>query len=125
VIISNCVINLSPDKPQVFREAYRVLKSGGKLAVSDPATDGPLPPEIKSSLSAWAGCVAGALEVGDYIDIIKASGFVDVKLEPVYFEPQVVDEAVAQASDALDLHNVPTEQLQKAVFSAKITARKP
>jgi ubiquinone/menaquinone biosynthesis C-methylase UbiE len=125
VIISNCVINLSPDKPQVFREAYRVLKSGGKLAVSDIVTDGPLPPEIKSSLSAWAGCVAGALEVKDYIAAIKAAGFVDVKLVPVYFEPQVVDEAVAQVGESLDLGGVPTETLQKAVYSGKITARKP
>ncbi len=125
VIISNCVINLSPDKPQVFSEAYRVLKSGGKLAVSDIVTDGPLPPEIKSSLSAWAGCVAGALEVGDYVGAIKAAGFVDVKLEPVYFDAQMVEEAVAKAGETLDLHDVPTEQLHKAVFSAKITARKP
>jgi hypothetical protein len=69
--------------------------------------------------------VAGALDAGAYIDIIKAAGFVDVKLEPVYFEPQVVDEAVAQAGESLDLHDIPIERLQKAVFSAKITARKP
>lgn len=125
VIISNCVINLSPDKPQVFREAYRVLKSGGKLAVSDIVTDGPLPPEIKSSLSSWAGCVAGALEVGEYTGAMQAAGFVDVNLIPVYFEPQVVDEAVAQVGESLDLHAVPQEALYKAVFSAKITARKP
>jgi SAM-dependent methyltransferase len=125
VIISNCVINLSPDKPQVFREAYRVLKPGGKLAVSDIVTDGPLPPDIKSSLSAWAGCVAGALEVKDYIGAIKAAGFVDVNLIPVYFEPQVLDEAVAQVGELLDLNAIPNETLQKAVFSAKITARKP
>ncbi len=67
VIISNCVVNLSPDKPQVFREAFRVLKPGGKLALSDIVTDGPLPQEVKDSLSAWAGCVAGALDVKDYI----------------------------------------------------------
>jgi SAM-dependent methyltransferase len=125
VIISNCVINLSPDKPQVFSEAYRVLKSGGKLAVSDIVTDGPLPPQIKSSLSAWAGCVAGALEVEDYLGAMKAAGFVDVKLTPVYFDAQVVDEAVAQAGESLDLHDISNEVLQKAVFSAKITARKP
>ncbi|HLE62161.1 MAG TPA: arsenite methyltransferase, partial [Pyrinomonadaceae bacterium] len=60
VIISNCVINLSPDKPRVFGEVFRVLKPGGRLAVSDIVTDGPLPASIKQSLSAWAGCVAGA-----------------------------------------------------------------
>ena len=61
VIISNCVINLSPDKSKVFSEAFRVLKPGGRLAVSDIVTDGPLPEVIKKSLSAWAGCIAGAV----------------------------------------------------------------
>src|SRR5258706_11151622 len=65
VIISNCVINLAPDKAKVFTEAIRVLKPGGKLAVSDIVTDGPLPEAIKKSLSAWAGCVAGAVEAKD------------------------------------------------------------
>src|SRR5215216_4894135 len=65
VIISNCVINLSPDKSKVFGEAFRVLKPGGKLAASDIVTDGPLPDSIKQSLSAWAGCVAGAIEAED------------------------------------------------------------
>ena len=65
VAISNCVINLSPDKPQVFREIYRVLKPGGRLAVSDIVTDGPLPDAVKQDLAAWAGCVAGALDVAD------------------------------------------------------------
>jgi SAM-dependent methyltransferase len=124
VIISNCVINLSPDKPQVFREAYRALKPGGKLAVSDIVTDGPLPPEIKSSLSAWAGCVAGALEVRDYVGAMEAAGFVDVSVAPVYFEQQVVEEAVAQVGESVDLSAIPSETLQKAVFSAKVSARK-
>ena len=66
VIISNCVINLSPDKAKVFSEAFRVLKPGGKLAASDIVTDGPLPEAIKKSMSAWAGCIAGALDIKDY-----------------------------------------------------------
>ena len=63
VVISNCVINLAPDKAKVFAEVFRVLKPGGRLAVSDIVTDGPLPEQIKSSLSAWAGCIAGAIDV--------------------------------------------------------------
>jgi len=124
VIISNCVINLSPDKPQVFREAYRVLKPGGRLAVSDIVTDGPLPEEVKSSLSAWAGCVAGALDVKDYMAGIEAAGFVGVELVPVYLDEAMIDEAVRQ----LDLEGkitVSEETIHKTVFSAKITARKP
>ena len=125
VIISNCVINLSPNKPQVFREAHRVLKPGGRLAVSDIVTDGPLPEAVKSSLSAWAGCVAGALDLKDYIAAIEAAGFVDVELSPVYFEQETVDNAVAQMGESLDLQGVPGDVLYKTVFSAKITARKP
>ena len=125
VIISNCVINLSPDKPQVFREAFRVLKSGGKLAVSDIVTDGPLPQAVKSSLSAWAGCVAGALDVQEYIAAIEAAGFVDVQSKPVYFEPKTIDEAIDQVGEAFDLKGISSESLRNTVFSAKITALKP
>jgi SAM-dependent methyltransferase len=124
VVISNCVINLSPDKPQVFREAIRVLRTGGKLSVSDIVTDGPLPEEVKRSLSAWAGCVAGALDADDYVTAIEAAGFVDVELTPVYFDKAMIDSAVEQ----LDLGEVvvaSTTTLEKSVYSAKVTARKP
>lgn len=125
VIISNCVINLSPDKLQVFRETFRVLRPGGKLSVSDIVTNGPLADEIKSSLSAWAGCVAGALEVDDYVAAIEAAGFTDIQITPVYLEKEMVEQAVEQLDNSIDLTNVPAEQLHQAVFSAKITARKP
>jgi arsenite methyltransferase len=124
VIISNCVINLSPDKPQVFREAYRALRPGGRMAVSDIVTDGPLPEEVKNSLSAWAGCVAGALDVKDYVAAIKAAGFTKILVEPVYLDKSFMDEAV----DQLNLGDaVPTDDeiLYRTVFSAKVTARKP
>jgi arsenite methyltransferase len=146
-IISNCVVNLSPDKPQVFREAYRVLKSGGKLALSDIVTDGPLPKEIKDSLTAWAGCVAGALDVNEYIADLKAAGFSKIDITPVYFDQQTVDEFVKQSADSsccgenqklvisdgvksevieleepIELNGKP---IREAVFSAKITAYKP
>ena len=125
VIISNCVINLSTDKPQVFREAFRVLKHGGKLAVSDMVTDGPLPANLKSSLSAWAGCVSGALDIRDYISAIEQSGFVDVEIVPVYLDREQVDDAVRQLGGEIQLGGLSKEEVYKAVFSAKITARKP
>jgi SAM-dependent methyltransferase len=80
VVISNCVINLSPDKHKVFREAYRVLKPGGRMMISDLVTYGGLPDEVKKSFSAWAGCVAGALEKNQYLDMICRAGFRDVKV---------------------------------------------
>ena len=125
VIISNCVINLSPDKPQVFRETYRVLRSGGKIAVSDIVTSGPLPEEIIASLSAWAGCIAGAIDVEDYITAVEATGFVDVRLEPVYFSSEMVDEALEELGEAAEMAGDRAEEVYKSVFSAKITARKP
>jgi SAM-dependent methyltransferase len=147
VIISNCVVNLSPDKRQVFHEAFRVLKPGGRLALSDIVTDGPLPQAVKDSLSAWAGCVAGALDVKDYIATIEAAGFTNIELTPVYFDQQTVDEYVKEVApesccgtsrqlvisdgtksqvveleEGVDLGDKP---VREAVFSAKITARKP
>jgi SAM-dependent methyltransferase len=147
VIISNCVVNLSPDKPQVFREAYRVLRSGGRLALSDIVTDGPLPQEIKDSLSAWAGCVAGALDKQDYLAELEAAGFSNIQLTPVYFDQETVDEymkgsdggcscgsgkqvvisdgtksKVVELNESVDLGSKP---VREAVFSAKITAYKP
>src|SRR6266545_3979778 len=80
VIISNCVINLAPDKSKVFAEAFRVLKPGGKLAVSDIVTDGPLPDSVKQSLSAWAGCMAGAVEAKDYVSMMESTGFTDISV---------------------------------------------
>jgi len=147
VIISNCVVNLSPDKPQVFREAFRVLKPGGKLALSDIVTDGPLPQSVKDSLSAWAGCVAGALDVKEYIGDLEAAGFTKIELIPVYFDQETVDEYVKTMkadegfdkgprlvmSDGVQVKVVEVEQsfdlgdkpVREAVFSAKITAYKP
>ena len=99
VIISNCVINLSPDKEKVFNEAFRVLAPGGKLAVSDIVTDGPLPEQIKQSLSAWAGCVAGAVEAEDYIGMMESVGFTDISIKPVFFDKETVDAALADMGD--------------------------
>jgi ubiquinone/menaquinone biosynthesis C-methylase UbiE len=80
VIISNCVINLAPDKDKVFREAYRVLKPGGRIMVSDIVTEGELPEQIRNDPNAWAACVAGALDVNDYTGKIANAGFQNVKI---------------------------------------------
>ncbi len=108
VVISNCVINLSPDKPQVFREIFRVLRPGGRVAVSDIVTNGPLPAVVARSLEAWGACVAGALDLRDYAAGLEAAGFVDVKVEP-------------KGKFESGLSHLPVH----VPFSALITARKP
>jgi arsenite methyltransferase len=91
VIISNCVINLSPDKSKVFQEAYRALKPKGRLIVSDKVSEGALPDEIKDDPDAWAGCIAGALERQEYLEKIKKAGFEDIEVvaSPQYNQPQL------------------------------------
>jgi len=123
VIISNCVINLSPDKGKVFNEAFRVLAPGGKLAVSDIVTDGELPEPVKQSLSAWAGCVAGTVEAKDYIAMMEAVGFTNISIKPVFFDKDTVDDALRDMK--LDTSAYPIESVYKAVYSANITAYKP
>jgi SAM-dependent methyltransferase len=124
VIISNCVINLAPDKSKVFVEAFRVLKPGGKLAVSDIVTDGPLPESIKKNLSAWAGCVAGAVEAKDYIGMMEAVGFTNISITPVFFDKQTVDSAIDEMGDIIELKMISRDDVYKAVYSAKIIAYK-
>lgn len=125
VIISNCVINLSPDKSKVFAEAFRILKPGGKLAVSDIVTDGQLPEAVKKSLSAWAGCVAGAVEAEEYISMMKAVGFSDISITPVHFDKETIESAINEMKDVIELQSLPRDEVYKAVYSAKIIAYKP
>jgi arsenite methyltransferase len=80
VVISNCVVNLSPDKPQVFRDAFRALKPGGRMFLSDIVLLKPLPEEVKTSIEAYVGCVAGASMKADYLAAIEAAGFRDVEV---------------------------------------------
>jgi ubiquinone/menaquinone biosynthesis C-methylase UbiE len=94
VIISNCVINLSADKDRVLREAFRVLKPGGRFAVSDIVTRGEINPAIRKSVLLWVGCVAGALEEGEYRDKLTAAGFEHIGIEPT---------RIYRAEDARDL----------------------
>ena len=82
VIISNCVINLSADKDQVLREAFRVLKPGGRFAVSDVVTRGEIPDEVRQSVLLWVGCVAGALEENEYRAKLASAGFEKIEIEP-------------------------------------------
>ena len=82
VIISNCVINLSADKDRVLREAFRVLRPGGRFAVSDVVTRGEVPPQVRKSVLLWVGCIAGALEENEYRAKLAAAGFENIDLEP-------------------------------------------
>jgi len=82
VVISNCVINLSADKDAVLREAFRVLKPGGRFAVSDVVVEGDLPDAVRSDMESYVGCVAGALEASDYLRRLEAAGFTDAAIEP-------------------------------------------
>jgi len=84
VIISNCVINLSPNKLKTFKEAYRVLKHGGRIMVSDLITKGSLPKDIRKSFDAWSGCIAGALEKNEYINTVKKAGFCKIEVASEY-----------------------------------------
>jgi len=93
VIISNCVINLSPDKLATYKEAFRVLKSGGRILISDLVTEGELPEDVRRSFDAWAECIAGALEKQEYLNTIKKAGFREVAIvaEHAYGEPGMDD----------------------------------
>lgn len=96
VIISNCVINLSPDKLKTYLEAYRVLKPGGRVLISDLVTEDKLPAEIRKNFDAWAGCIAGALEKREYMNTIRKAGFRDVSIvsQNIFYEPGL-DETLA------------------------------
>jgi arsenite methyltransferase len=122
VVISNCVINLSTDKPQVLHEILRVLKPGGRMAVSDIVTRGELPQKVKESLSAWAGCIAGAMDADDMTALMKKTGFTNIALAPVYFSEEMVDDAIKQYDSPEKLDK---EALSKSIFSANISGEKP
>ncbi|MEX2461941.1 MAG: arsenite methyltransferase [Paenibacillaceae bacterium] len=114
VIISNCVINLSPNKPRVFAEAFRVLKAGGRLAISDIVTTTELPPEIKNDIeSLYSGCISGASAITELELMLRQSGFVDISIQPK-------DESKAFIKDW-----VPGANIDQYIVSAAIQAVKP
>jgi arsenite methyltransferase len=123
VIISNCVINLSADKDRVLAEAFRVLKPGGRFAVSDVVTRGEIPDEIRQHVLAWVGCLAGALDEADYRAKLSAAGFEAVDIEPtrVY---RAADARESLAGMGLDVDAI-APLVDGKFFSGFIRARKP
>ena len=120
IVISNCVINLSPDKERVFRETFRVLKPGGRLMVSDIVLLKPLPEAVKASLEAYIGCIAGASMKDDYLNSIGKAGFQDIR---------IIDESLLHLKDFLNHPTFPMPDLESvkavSVVSIKVSAKKP
>ena len=125
VIISNCVINLSPDKDAVFAEAYRVLRPGGRLTVSDIVIDGQLPLSIRSRLDAWAGCIAGALDESDYLDKIRRAGFEKINVLSRTYAKISESAEWEEIRALLSADGLPPQDLDRKVASINVKAYKP
>ncbi|MHC4166675.1 MAG: arsenite methyltransferase [Planctomycetota bacterium] len=113
VIISNCVINLSPEKPKVYKEMFRALKSGGRIAVSDIVATAPLPDDMREDLALHAGCVAGASQISEIESMLEQAGFVEIRVKPV------------DASRELIREWAPDRPVADFIVSASIEAKKP
>ena len=127
VIISNCVINLSPDKGQVLREAFRVLRPGGRLAVSDIVLRKELPASIRRSIEAWAGCIAGALLEYDLQVKLAGAGFVDIDIEPtrVYTKEDAVGLVGSNSCCGSGVMDFDPAEIDGTIMSAFVRATKP
>jgi arsenite methyltransferase len=123
VIISNCVINLSGDKDRVLKEAFRVLKPGGRLAVSDVVTKGDVPEVIRLDMLLWVGCIAGALQDAEYVTKLARAGFEDISIEPtrVY---DIEDARAFLTGKGIDVDAIAT-QVEGKFMAASVRAMKP
>ena len=128
VIVSNCVINLSPDKAQVFNEAYRVLRPGGRLMVSDIVLLKDLPEFIKNSIDAYIGCLSGAIMKAEYIKTIQEAGFQDVEILDEFYFPLECMANDQTAKTLINEENIPPEELEElstSIVSINVTGKKP
>ncbi len=128
VVISNCVINLSPDKGKVFKEVFRVLKPGGRLLVSDIVLLKKLPDSVRKSVEAYVGCIAGAVEKDEYLAFIKKAGFGDVKIiaeNTIPFDSMVNDPMVKKIMEDLKMPKELFQKLMTSVASARVFSLKP
>lgn len=123
VVISNCVINLSSDKSRVLREAFRVLRPGGRFAVSDVMARGAVPEAVRTSMMLWVGCIAGALEERDYIARLSAAGFRDISIEPTRIY-QIEDARQFLEGQGIDVDAV-AAQAAGTLMSAFVRATRP
>jgi SAM-dependent methyltransferase len=123
VIISNCVINLSADKDRVLREAFRVLRPGGRFAVSDVVTRGEIAPEVRQSILAWVGCIAGALEENEYRGKLSAAGFEQIEIEATRIY-RIGDAREFLSSSGIDVDAI-AAQVDEKFMSAFVRAVKP
>ena len=126
IIISNCVINLSPDKDAVFREAFRVLKPGGRFVVSDIVTEGQIPDPLRSNINAWVGCISGALDQEDYLGRLRQAGFQSTEVESrrsygIETLEQLDQDTQAALTEGVDWSTLPQNA---RIFSANIVAYK-
>lgn len=123
VIISNCVINLSGDKRQTLAEAFRVLKPGGRFAVSDVVVRGDVPTAVRRSMELWVGCVAGALEEQEFRTLLESVGFTDVDIEPTrFYRGEDARQFLTEAGIDVDAH---VDQIDGKVMAAFVRATKP
>lgn len=125
-VISNCVINLSPDKDRVFREIVRVLRPGGRVSISDIVTGETLPASIRTSVEALVGCVAGALEENDYLQRMRNAGLVDIHVtERLIYRREHIEGFLASGSNTHRRLLNDIAKIDGKIWSAKISARKP